>query len=233
MISLLGRAAAAAASSRPILAALFTFGLGALGAGPAPAANMTFSGLTGDCVGTPSYTENGITATSGGGTDIAYHLNPGVLHMDDSGTTCPQSVEFTMARPFDAISVDILPLESNYCADPDNCSAPGDPYDNVLWEGFVGDAIVASSKFFMGTTDSTYVFGDAFRGLDKLKVSALLPSLAVIGGECFDAPCAHFELDNLNLAPIPLPATLWLLASGLTTLGAMGVWRRPRRRAAA
>lgn len=71
--------------------------------------------------------------------------------------------------------------------------------------------------------------GEAFRDLDKLTVSALRPDIARIGGECFDAPCAHFELDNLVLAPVPLPAAVWLFVSGIAALAAAGgAFRRPR-----
>lgn len=221
-----------AAASLAVLVALSVLALAASAGSTVSAATMSFSGLAGFCNGlSPSYTESGITAT-GLDSNPAYFLNPGVLHMDDSGTTCPQSVAFTMALPFSAIGVDILPLgPTAYCSDP-NCEQPGDPYENVRWEGLVGGTVVASDTFFMGTTDSTYVFGDAFRNLDELRVSALLPDFARIGGECFDAPCAHFELDNLVLAPIPLPAGLWLLMSGIGTLGAMGGWGRWRRRMA-
>jgi hypothetical protein len=208
-------------TSLSVLAAVLTLGLAAPFGSPATAATMSFSGLPGSCLGaSPAYAEAGITATDSG-FGPAYWARPGVLHMDDSGTFCPQSVTFATARPFDAVSVDILPLSSWYCADPGNCAAT-DPYDNVLWEGLVGDTVVASDAFFMGTTDSTYVFGEAFRTLDELRVSALRPDIARIGGECFDAPCAHFELDNLVLAPVPLPAAVWLFASGIGALAAAG-----------
>lgn len=233
LIARLGRAAAFSAASLSIVATVSTLGLAVMAVGPANAATMTFSGLSGDTAGSPpSYVENGITATGIGGSP-AFHTRPGALHLDDSGTPFPHRVEFTMALPFHAISVDILPIvPTAYCSDP-SCESAGDPYDNVLWEGLVGDTVVASSKFFMGTTNSTYTFGDTFRGLDKLAVTALLPDFDRIGGACFDAPCAHFDLDNLVLAPVPLPAGIWLFASGIGILGAMGgrLRRSSRRKA--
>ncbi|MSO54628.1 MAG: hypothetical protein EXQ90_05830 [Rhodospirillales bacterium] len=176
------------------------------GAAPtAQAAVMSFSGIGDGCPGIPNdpYTESGITArgTSDG---LSSWTRPGSAHLDTGGSTCPSGVEFTTGGLFDAISAEIFPLTPTaYCSEAGTeCS---DPYENVLWQGFVGGVVVASDQFWMGDGPSTYAFGDAFRGLDKLVVRILLPNVATVGGWCFDSPCSHFDLDNVTLALLPAP----------------------------
>lgn len=216
----------------PFAAAVFAL-LAFASLAPAEAANMSFSGISGFCVDpNPTYVENSITARGVHDNPAAF-FDPGVLRLEDGGTNCPHRVEFTMATPFDAVSVDILPVGSNYCADPATCDHSGDPYENVLWEGLIGGTVVASHQFFMGTADSTYAFGSAFSGLDVLRVTALAADAARLGGVCTDAHCAQFEIDNLNLSAIPLPGAAWLLASAIGALAVMaGPLRRSRRGAA-
>lgn len=55
----------------------------------------------------------------------------------------------------------------------------------------------------------------------------LLPD-PLMGGECEDFRCSELDIDNVELAPIPLPLPAALLAGGM---GALVLLRRRRRMA--
>lgn len=194
----------------------------------ATAAVMTFKDLPPFGLSTGTYVEDGITASAFG--DFGFFGTPETAHLDDSGTSLPQTINFAMAGSFDAVSFDILPFATAYCANPASCIG-GDPYDNILLEGFRDGFLVAVDRIFMGTQPSTYALGSQFANLDGLSISAVFPDFAAIGGICFDAPCGHFNIDNVRLSPVPLPAALPLLAGALGLLGLFG-WRRKKTAAA-
>ena len=222
-------------SSLLIAAAAVLTGTAILAPTPSSAAVMTFSGVNPGC-GTSgiNYTENGIVASI-----ASANNNPGVLHLDDFHDFCPSSSTFTASNdePFDAISARILPLDegrTNYCADAgpngERCNelrdnGEYDPYENVRWEGLVDGLVVASDEFYMGSSPFTYVFGETFRGIDALRVTALSGPFAGFSAGCWDFPCAHFEIDDVTLAltVIPVPAAGWLF---LTALAGLGTLRR-------
>lgn len=217
-----------------------------LSPGDAAAATMTFTGIHAGCGAAPEvfqgHVEDNIVATPRGFGTMAAAGTPGVGHMDDGGTGCARSADFELfalagllpdgtafsfdRRRFDAASVQMRPFATAFCA-PGRDEAEffcGDAYENVRWEGFRDEVLVASHTFFVGT-GAPYLlsFGDLFRNLSSLRLTALLP---VEGGRCDDSPCGHFEIDDLvltavGLSPVPVPAALWLLLSALAGLGAM------------
>lgn len=198
---------------------------------PAQAATMTFDNLT-DPFAT-SYLENGITATADG--DMGMYSS-GTLHIDDGGTSAPSTVTFSMAKAFSALSFDLRPIGFylSICDDESGgCTSPTFP--NVRVEGFSGAGLVSSLLFDMGAgnTPRNVTLGSTFSNLTSMTISIVYP-LALLqnppaGTSAWcDNPCSHFELDNVTLAPVPLPAGLPLAASGLVALGAMALRRRKR-----
>jgi hypothetical protein len=203
----------------------------ALACSSAHAATMTFNELPQD----PSnfvWVEDGITATSerwGLGT----HGPAGTSHLDDSGAPFPRSITFTMpGLSFDAAGVDIFGARTAYCANAEE-TACGDPYNNVLWQGFRDGALVAEASFY-ALDYSHFTFGSAFKDIDALFVRAMHPGSLGLPGYCSDAPCGHFSIDNVSLAPsaVPIPAAFPLFASALGLGGLFG-YRRKRKAALA
>ena len=86
----------------------------------------------------------------------------------------------------------------------------------------------------MGASPDPYLvsLGGLFSNLSSLAISILDPDYAfyrsqpgvVFAGGC--APCSHFNVDNVTLSPVPLPAGLPLFLSGL---GLLAVIARRRR----
>jgi hypothetical protein len=187
------------------------------------------------------YSENGITITGGG-----RHNNPEVLHMDDSGTSFSSTASITTDGVFNAVSFDILPAKNDFTvrlfnpADETEITLDQYPYNNVRVQGFRDGTLIAEDNFFMEDY-STYSFNSMFSGLDTLNIMALRPEQFIDGiktsvledypgylidAGCFDAPCAHFDIDNITIAAstitaVPIPAAFPLLLSALSFLTAM------------
>ena len=112
------------------------------------------------------------------------------------------------------------------------------PYDNVVIAGVRDGTTIFEHQFYVGDIGQvyTYVFptGVDFR-VDALTVRSIFPpnlpqtpSNDACGGE----PCGHFSIDNVTLAPVPLPASALLLVGGLATIGGLWGGRRSRAKAA-
>ena len=193
-------------------------------ASPAGAVVMTFDNLPPGSPDNGDYLENGITAS--GNSDLGTFNVPGAAHLDDAGTSFSSRISFTMSSRFDAVGFDLLPLRTEYCAEPSDVPC-FDLYDNVLVRGLRGGLVVAEDEFSAGTAISTVLLGDQFSNLDVLVIGALLPNFPEVGGECFGIPCGHFNIDNIELNAVPLPAALPLYSLALGFLGYLG-WRRRR-----
>jgi hypothetical protein len=168
-----------------------------------------------------TYTENGITVTSGTGL-LASHALSGAAHIDDSGTPFTSDVTFTMATPFDATGFSLLSRGYALFAPPPQL------LDNVFVTGLRGGSVVASTSFAMLDTVGAVqniLLDDTFGLLDALRVE-----LAYVydAADC-DAPCAHFDLTSATLvpiAPVPVPAGGLMLAGLLLGLGMLSLDRR-------
>ena len=202
----------------------------ALFAASAQAATMTFDGVNVDPAAR-SYAENGILAT-GNGTLGMY--SAWALHFDDGGTSAPSSVTFKMASAFNAIGFDIDPIafDLHICDAGRVCSSP--TYVNVLVQGFRGANLASSLSFDMGSGTDPYriLLGKPFHDLSALTISILFSPVPLFrelpdgtNASC-GIPCSHFKIDNVELAPVPVPAGLPLAATGLAVLWGLGRWRR-------
>jgi hypothetical protein len=198
---------------------------------PVAAATMTFSNINLDPTAR-TYSEDGIFA-SGNGTLGIYAA--GALHFDDGGSSAPSKVSFTMASHFNAVSflLDPVNFALNLCSSTlSSCTSP--TYANVLVQGYRDGALVSNLLFDMGASPDPYTvaLGNLFNNLSALVIGIPYPNLALFeplpagSGIVPCAPCSHFNIDNVTLAPVPLPASLPLAASGLAILGFLARRRR-------
>lgn len=198
---------------------------------PATAATMTFDNLWADPFA-KTYTENSILASGNG--NLGLYSGNGGLHFDDGGTSAPSTVSFSMASSFNAVSFLLDPVAFDFivCSGPSNCAQQ--TYLNVLVQGFRDGALVSNLSFDMGASPDPYLFnlGSAFTNLTSLLVAVILPdfnayeALPGVTSASPCAPCSHFNIDNVTLAPVPLPAGLPLVASGLALLAFVARRRR-------
>jgi hypothetical protein len=210
-------------------ATVFALGISILAA-PATAATMTFNSVYLDPLAN-TYSENGISASGNGDLGL-YAAN--MLHFDDGGTSAPSSVTFSMATNFNAVSFLLDPVAFDFLVSFDDGTFVKPTFLNVLVQGYRGAALVSELKFDMGSSPDPYTvgLGSSFSDLSSLVIGILAPNFAeyralpevISAGLC--APCSHFNIDNLKLAPVPLPAGLPLIASGLALLAFVSRRRR-------
>lgn len=176
-----------------------------LAAGAAGAATVTFDALPDEGAQLTSWSEDGVLVTADGA--LATYDAAGAAHLDDFGTGFASSLTFSTGGLFAATSFDILPDGTFYDA----------PFANVAVTGYVGGSVVASDAFDMFAVNGTYTFSGAFSGIDTLVIGF---ADAPPGLVCDDAPCTHYSIDSVTLAPVPLPASGALLAFGVVGLAA-------------
>jgi hypothetical protein len=181
------------------------------------------------------YTEDGITVH--GGINFP-HGHPETVHMDDVGASLVSGgdiVTVTAGGGFNPVSFDILPYtysSHGYIHNDESGSYQliRLSFDNILVQGFQNEILIAEDTFNVYDF-STYSFDSNFTDLDALKIEVLFPSETFIKnlmeedypGYEFDwatcDPCTHFDIDNITLTPVPLPATLPLFASAFGLFG--------------
>lgn len=219
---------AASLQTGTLIAALFLVAV-ALQVDCANAAVMTFDNPLLLSYAT-SYSEDGIHADGGGGRIGPFFL-PGTAHMDDAASGYASVIRFTMDREFNAVSFDIFPTGFNYLVCTDGgavCSAAS--YANIQVSGFSNGSLVAQSVFEM--FGGRFTLDSAFQNIDSFVIGVRNPPFTGTlpdGSEafCWDYPCSHFDIDNVTLAPVPLPSGGLLLVSALGGLVLMQR-RKPR-----
>ena len=139
-----------------------------------------------------------------------------------------------MATNFNATSFLLDPISFDFLVGFDDGSFLQPTFLNVLVQGFRGATLVSNLTFNMGAAPDPYTvsLGSDFSNLSSLVIGILAPNfaeyLAMPGAVSIDscAPCSHFTVDDVTLAPVPLPAGLPLAASGLALLAFVARRRR-------
>ncbi|MCB2092777.1 MAG: PEP-CTERM sorting domain-containing protein [Rhodobacteraceae bacterium] len=169
------------------------------------------------------YVENGVTVTPTDGL-LAWYSAPGFAHMDDSGTDFASGLLFNMATAFDAVSFSLISLGYNFFGEH------GPLGETINVTGFAGGSAIAFADFMMSgdyLDSQSFTLGSGFSALDALLIEIVYPANAPY---C-DAPCGHFDLDSVVLAPIvpavPLPSSMAML--GAAGLALFGLRKRRRR----
>lgn len=196
----------------------------------AGAATVTFDKINIDPFAR-SYSENGILVV---GTGALGHYGNQKVHLDDGGTDAANKVTFTTGSYFDAVGFDIDPVAfaGGLCdGSPRVCI---ESFDNVLVTGFDGANLVASFLFNMGMGKDPYAvaLNDTFKNLTAFSIQVVSENIPFYSFCHLQAPCSHFEIDNVELVPstvvaaVPLPAGLPLGALGLLALTALAFRRK-------
>jgi hypothetical protein len=190
---------------------------------------MTFTGIPDFFDGTAVWVEDGITARGG----IAFFTEPNAVHLDTNATSYGPILEFETGFLFDALSIDVRPLGTEYCSAPmgADCDYYDDPYPYIWVSGFADDLLVSTLGIYRPYSGAfqTLVLGDAFSQIDRLTVEVRHATQQLgLSGFC-GYPCAHVDVDNVKLTdvapPIPEPTAAILFALGLILVA------RARRRA--
>lgn len=189
-----------------------------------------------------TYTEAGITAKGNAPLIEGFGRGGGdAIYIADGGWGGPNLLTFTMASAFNAISFDLTPSLFNYFVAKTangifSSGATRSSFVNVRVQGFGVDGLTAVTSFNMGSVleAKTYLLGAAFANLTSLVIGfeptpgfgqpvKLKPKRF---GGCTDSPCSRYTLDNVTLAPVPLPAGLALMISAISLLAIAGRRRR-------
>ncbi|TNC59859.1 hypothetical protein [Rubellimicrobium roseum] len=188
----------------------------------AEAATITWADLTGggeDPLEPLTYTEDGITADSGG---RSFYWGPGVV--SDSIFNAPRAIAFTMTGRFAAVSADLYGSEIGPWLAPD------------AWIGLATgwrDGVEVARLAFDTRVTGSLVFSGDFSHLDRL-VLGLNPDMLGgcdagdlhPGGVCAGYGVGTVTLDPVDApAPIPLPASAALLGLALAGLGVAHIRR--------
>lgn len=192
------------------------------------AATMSFDSLSYPAFAT-TYSENGITATSlQPGGILAPFTNgfaPGTLHIDDAGTSHTNGAGFTLdsGSLFDSAVFSLTSLGYDaYYASTLGGALPW----NISISGYYMGTEIAMQKHQLSDIAGTLqniLFSAPGALFDRVSIQLNYP----VGTIAACAPCGHFDINDVTISPVPLPAAGLVLTSGLALMAGFG-WRRRR-----
>jgi len=121
-------------------------------------------------------------------------------------------------------------------------------FENVLVQGFLGGRLVATKLLDMYEYSqvgnwATVQLSGTFKKIDRLEIGfsystdqSLFIPLNEAGSSfvwCSDPPCSSFSVDDISLAPVPLPTGAMPFGAALALLSGQSAyrWRKKSRRA--
>lgn len=187
------------------------------------AATVTFDAVPHVDEFATSYSEAGINISSMGG-DLGYDWRPGVVHLDDFGTSLTNAILVTTGSTFTPELLNLLGFREvvlNYAVfdpnDPDGSWIEGTIVTTgAVVRGYRGSVRVAEQRL-SAVAQPNYVFGSAFAGIDALEVVAEVdmdspmatleleyPGYVIANLDCGEeVPCSHFEVDSISINTAP------------------------------
>ena len=187
---------------------------------------MTFDALSGHLA---TYTEDGITATSGGNPGLPNPLAP---YLEASWPFAAKRLDFVTGGLFQAESFDVLAVSSGYCASVPReqrslCGEVVSDDDQMPYSwasGYVGSELIQSFGFWrepLWETISLSTLGI----IDRLSIEVRSSIELGLPGTCNGQQgCGQLAIDNIRLKPVPEPELYALLL-----LGGFGAWLSRRR----
>ena len=195
----------------------------------ASAVTLTFDGIPANTF-VSTYEEAGVSVHAGS-REIGGHGMTDSLHLDDSGSPFARALIFSGPHRITVSSFDLIPNSpTEVCERIGNLNC-GKPYDNVVVQGVRDGSVIVDERFYMGDAKNTVALGSLFSDLDSFIIRAIRFTNDDPIYYCIDSPCSHFNIDNVAidklppLAPVPLPATAFLIGGAFGLLGATR-WRR-------
>jgi hypothetical protein len=181
-----------------------------IGGAEVSAATMRFDHLSGydDCFYLETvctYEENGIVVT--GSSDFGSWDYPGSIHLDGSGGPYSGGLDFSMNRRFDPISLVVIGMNRYHEI----------PLIDMIIRAFREDNPIFLTGISVGSETWTYYFPDHLTGVTNIEILAL-------PGEDYEE--SHFSIDDVTLAPVPVPPASMAIGSAFALL----LWAARRRR---
>ncbi|MDF0594799.1 hypothetical protein [Psychromarinibacter halotolerans] len=179
------------------------------------------------------YEEDGITASM---TGIVW--GPGALPLNDYGDRESKYVDFTMERPFRAVEFKVTRSPNGWVEEsPSYTETIANPpliFPELRITGFTGSSIKFEHLIDSSRTSSSlsFLFPDLPNVITRLRIEHLRPDESGFQAFCplmGTVPCNSVRIDEVTLAPVPVPASGVLLLSALV----LGLGRAGHRRAVA